>query len=212
MQLRSNTVSQLICPQRQPGHMTATSATAAAAQRREARLPSRAANAGEAQMISHDATPGPRAGVDADDCVPGKGRRPKGRRASEPRRAARHGRGSQPASESAAGRPLGAASTPWPGELPGSSAYPPTRAAAGQQCAGRHHHRGAQRSPYSEVFAVREFGGLWYAQVLSSAGDQLAQIAVAVAVYQRTRSPFLTALAYAMSYLPQVVGGPLLGR
>ena len=126
--------------------------------------------------------------------------------------APRHGRGSQAASESAAGRPSGAASTLWPGELPGSSAYPPTRAAAGQRCAGRHHHRGAQRSPYSEVFAVREFGGLWYAQVLSSAGDQLAQIAVAVAVYQWTRSPFLTALAYAMSYLPQVIGGPLLAE
>src|SRR6266487_727796 len=72
-------------PSAPPGHLTATSAAAAAAQRHEATLPSRAANAGEAQMISHDATPGPRAGVDADDCVPGKGRRrPKGRRASEP--------------------------------------------------------------------------------------------------------------------------------
>jgi len=48
------------------------------------------------------------------------------------------------------------------------------------------------------------------AQVLSSAGDQFAQIAVAVGVYERTRSPLLTALAYAMSYLPQVIGGPLL--
>lgn len=81
-----------------------------------------------------------------------------------------------------------------------------------QQCSGRHRHRGAQRSPNCEVFAVREFGGLWYAQLLSSAGDQLAQIALAVGVYQRTRSPFLTALAYAMSYLPQVIGGPLLAE
>ena len=35
---------------------------------------------------------------------------------------------------------------------------------------------------------------------------------MAVLVYERTRSPFLTALAYAMSYLPQVIGGPLLAE
>ena len=76
----------------------------------------------------------------------------------------------------------------------------------------RHRHRAGQRSQHCELFAVREFGGLWYAQVLSAAGDQFAQIAVAVGVYERTRSPFLTALVYAMSYLPQVIGGPLLAE
>ncbi len=73
-------------------------------------------------------------------------------------------------------------------------------------------HRGAQRSPRREVLAVREFGGLWHAQVLSAAGDQLAQIAVAVVAYEQTRSAFLTALVYAMSCLPQVIGGPLLAE
>lgn len=77
---------------------------------------------------------------------------------------------------------------------------------------GRHRHRGDQRSPYRAVFAVREFGGLWSAQVLSSAGDQFAQIAVAVGAYERTGSPFLCALVYAMSYLPQITGGPLLAE
>ena len=76
----------------------------------------------------------------------------------------------------------------------------------------RHRHRGGQRSQNCELLAAREFGGLWYAQVLSAAGDQFAQIAVAVGVYERTRSPFLTALVYAMSYLPQVIGGPLLAE
>jgi predicted MFS family arabinose efflux permease len=90
---------------------------------------------------------------------------------------------------------------------PGSGSIP---AAAGQPDSGRHRHRGEPRSPYCEVFAVREFEGLWYAQVLSCAGDQFAQIAVAAGVYQRTRSPFLAALVYAMSYLPQIIGGPLL--
>ena len=45
---------------------------------------------------------------------------------------------------------------------------------------------------------------------MSSAGDQFSQVAIAVAVYARTGSAFLTALAYALSYLPPVVGGPLL--
>jgi MFS family permease len=85
------------------------------------------------------------------------------------------------------------------------------RRASGRNSA-RHRHRGAPQSPGCEVFAVREFSGLWYGQVLSSAGDQFAQIAVAIGVYQRTSSPFLTALVYAMSYLPQVIGGPLLAE
>src|SRR6266496_1707990 len=73
-------------------------------------------------------------------------------------------------------------------------------------------HRGAQRSPRREVLAVRESGGLWHAQVLSAAGDQLAQIAVAVVAYEQTRSAFLATLVYAMSCPPQVIGGPLLAE
>jgi MFS family permease len=60
------------------------------------------------------------------------------------------------------------------------------------------------------VFAIREFRGLWSAQALSFAGDQVAQVAVAVLVYARTGSAFLTALAYALTYLPPLAGGPLL--
>ena len=43
-----------------------------------------------------------------------------------------------------------------------------------------------------EVFAIREFRGLWFAQVLSYAGDQFAQVAIAVLVYHRTGSALLT--------------------
>ena len=57
---------------------------------------------------------------------------------------------------------------------------------------------------------MAEFRALFAAQVLSYAGDQFAQVAIAILVYGRTRSPFLTALAYALSYLPPIVGGPLL--
>jgi MFS family permease len=62
------------------------------------------------------------------------------------------------------------------------------------------------------VLAVREFRGLWFAQALSSSGDQVAQVAIAVLVFAKTGSAFLTALAYALTYLPPIAGGPLLSR
>jgi MFS family permease len=67
-----------------------------------------------------------------------------------------------------------------------------------------------ERSSYREVFAVGEFRALWSAQVLSYTGDQFAQVAIAILVYHRTHSAFLTALAYALTYLPPIAGGPLL--
>jgi MFS family permease len=71
--------------------------------------------------------------------------------------------------------------------------------------------RGTRRGPsYRDVFAIGEFRALWAAQVLSYAGDQFAQVAIAILVYGRTRSPLLTALAYALTYLPPILGGPLL--
>ena len=60
------------------------------------------------------------------------------------------------------------------------------------------------------MFAVREFRGLWSAQALSYTGDQVAQVAIAVLVYGKTGSAFLTTLAYALTYIPPIVGGPLL--
>jgi MFS family permease len=75
---------------------------------------------------------------------------------------------------------------------------------------GRHRRAPEKRSSYREVFAIGEFRAIWAAQVLSYTGDQFAQVAIAVLVYDRTRSPFLTALAYALTYLPPIAGGPLL--
>jgi len=60
------------------------------------------------------------------------------------------------------------------------------------------------------VFAIREFRGLWSAQALSYTGDQVAQVAIAVLVYGKTGSAFLTTLAYALTYIPPIIGGPLL--
>lgn len=63
---------------------------------------------------------------------------------------------------------------------------------------------------YREVFAVREFRALFGAHVLSVAGDQFARVALAVLVFDRTGSAGLTALTYALTFLPSLVAGPLL--
>jgi len=63
------------------------------------------------------------------------------------------------------------------------------------------------RATFRDVFAVREFRALWLSLILSSAGDRLALVALAVLVYDRTRSPLLAAVAYAAGYLPWVIGG-----
>ena len=63
---------------------------------------------------------------------------------------------------------------------------------------------------FREVFGDREFCATWLAEFCSITGDQLARVALTVIVYERTRSPLLTALTYAVSYLPWVAGSLLL--
>ncbi|WP_246486571.1 MFS transporter [Kribbella qitaiheensis] len=63
---------------------------------------------------------------------------------------------------------------------------------------------------YGDVFAVAEFRWLWAALVGSVIGDQLARVALAVLVFDRTGSAGLSALAYALTLLPDIVSGPLL--
>ncbi|WP_338089856.1 MFS transporter [Nonomuraea basaltis] len=75
---------------------------------------------------------------------------------------------------------------------------------------GRHRRAETQQATYREVIAIREFRALWYGQGLSLLGDQLAQVALAVLVYNRTHSALATASVYALTYLPSIVGGPLL--
>jgi MFS family permease len=65
---------------------------------------------------------------------------------------------------------------------------------------------------FRDVFSVGEFRALWLAYLASVAGDQLALVAVTVLVYDRTRSPLLTALAYSAGFLPSAAGGISLAR
>ena len=60
------------------------------------------------------------------------------------------------------------------------------------------------------VIANREYRALLSAYTISTAGDQFARVALSVLIFERTRSPALTALTYALTFLPDLVGGPLL--
>ena len=63
---------------------------------------------------------------------------------------------------------------------------------------------------YRELARDGEFRALLVAHVVSVAGDQFARVALTVHVYDRTASAGLTALTYALTFLPDLVGGPLL--
>ena len=63
---------------------------------------------------------------------------------------------------------------------------------------------------FGAVFGNAEFRALFVAYSVSVAGDQFARVALSVLVYDRTGSAGLTALTYALTFLPDLVGGPLL--
>jgi len=63
---------------------------------------------------------------------------------------------------------------------------------------------------FGQVFGVREFRPLFGSYLLSTVGDELARVALTVLVYQRTDSALLSALTFAVSYLPWLLGGPVL--
>jgi MFS family permease len=55
--------------------------------------------------------------------------------------------------------------------------------------------------------ALGEFRALWAAEAVSIAGDQLAKVALALLVFQRTGSALASAAVYALSFLPALAGG-----
>ncbi|MEW2576650.1 MFS transporter [Streptomyces syringium] len=63
---------------------------------------------------------------------------------------------------------------------------------------------------YAAVFAVREFRTVFAAHLLSLLGIVVGEIALSVLVYRLTGSPMLTALTFALGFLPYVAGGTLL--
>jgi MFS family permease len=67
-----------------------------------------------------------------------------------------------------------------------------------------------RRVRFVDVLSVREYRALWLAETQSGFGDQLARVALTVLVFDRTKSASLTALTYALTFLPALLGGALL--
>ncbi|GGO08137.1 MFS transporter [Micromonospora parathelypteridis] len=63
---------------------------------------------------------------------------------------------------------------------------------------------------FREVFAQHEFRAVFVAGALSWVGDYVAKAAVTLLVYQKTESVGLSAVAFAVSFLPWLLGGPVL--
>jgi len=72
-------------------------------------------------------------------------------------------------------------------------------------------HHGVHEPGFRQVLAVREFRVLWLVSIQSLLGDQIARVALAVLVFDRTRSGLATATVYALTFLPAVAGNVLLG-
>jgi MFS family permease len=95
---------------------------------------------------------------------------------------------------------------------------PPTRSAAAdrsgapapasQPAAARPTARAA-RTTYRSVFAAGEFRVLFAALLMYVLGFEFEILGLSVLIFDQTRSPLLTALAFSMGFAPQVIGGAL---
>jgi MFS family permease len=63
---------------------------------------------------------------------------------------------------------------------------------------------------FGDALRISEFRTMWFAEMFSMAGDQLARVALALLVFEHTNSAALTALTYALTFLPAVLSGTLL--
>ncbi|WP_329259469.1 MFS transporter [Actinoallomurus sp. NBC_01490] len=63
------------------------------------------------------------------------------------------------------------------------------------------------RAGYGAVFAVKEFRAVFVAHVLSVLGSVLAEVSLAVLVFRQTGSALLTALVFALGFLPYALSG-----
>src|SRR6516225_12201853 len=67
------------------------------------------------------------------------------------------------------------------------------------------------RASYRDVLGASEFRVIFAAHVVSMLGNVVAAVALTVLVYQQTRSAALAASVLALSFLPYLLGGILLG-
>jgi predicted MFS family arabinose efflux permease len=67
------------------------------------------------------------------------------------------------------------------------------------------------RARYRDVLGVAEFRAIFVANIVSMLGNVVAAVALTVLIYEQTRSPALAASVMALSFLPYLIGGALLG-
>ncbi|MEV4348401.1 MFS transporter [Actinoplanes sp. NPDC049596] len=63
---------------------------------------------------------------------------------------------------------------------------------------------------FRDLFGVREYRALYLSLIVNWVGDYLARAAITILVYEESKSVLMSAAAFAVSFLPWVVGGPLL--
>ncbi|HEY6791496.1 MAG TPA: MFS transporter [Trebonia sp.] len=68
----------------------------------------------------------------------------------------------------------------------------------------------SEPSRYRDAFAFPEFRAIFLAHVISMTGTVLAQLALAVLMYARSGSALLSALTFAVAFLPQLITGTVL--
>ncbi|MCE7006357.1 MFS transporter [Kibdelosporangium philippinense] len=70
--------------------------------------------------------------------------------------------------------------------------------------------QGTERVSYADIFSVREFRALFISRALSTVGDYLARAALTIAVFNQTGSEALMGITFALTVLPDLIGGPVL--
>jgi predicted MFS family arabinose efflux permease len=66
------------------------------------------------------------------------------------------------------------------------------------------------RVTYADIFSEREFRALFTSRALSTIGDYIARAALVIAVFHETRSTALMGITFALTTLPDLIGGPVL--
>src|SRR4051794_27834040 len=70
--------------------------------------------------------------------------------------------------------------------------------------------QGRDRVSYADIFGEREFRALFASRALSTIGDYVARAALVITVFAETRSAALMGITFALSTLPDLIGGPML--
>lgn len=66
------------------------------------------------------------------------------------------------------------------------------------------------RVTYADIFGEREFRALFVSRTLSTVGDYVARAALVIAVFSETGSTALMGVTFALTTLPDLIGGPVL--